>query len=295
MYRNITPSPQPCSSTNRSMSFFDRYIGIDYSGAETPTSGLKGLRAYMTDRASSPIEVPPEPSSRKYWTRRGIADWLINRLAEGLPTLVGIDHGFSFPLRYFEFHHLPLDWPAFLDDFHRHWPTDEDHIYVDFIREGLYGDGAARLGNPRWRRLTEIRTRAKSVFHFDVPGSVAKSTHAGIPWLRCMRQRLGPRIHFWPFDGWEIPAGHSAIAEVYPALWNRSFAYEGRDRDQHDAYCIAAWLSQIDGRGRLTAFLKPDLTSPERALAQLEGWILGTPGASREWPCKNRQGHEQHD
>jgi hypothetical protein len=33
--------------------------------------------------------------------------------------------------------------------------------------------------------LTEIRAgAAKSVFHFDVPGSVAKSTHAGLPWLR---------------------------------------------------------------------------------------------------------------
>ena len=34
----------------------------------------------------------------------------------------------------------------------------------------------------RWRRLTEERAGGtKSVFHFDVRGSVAKSTHAGIP------------------------------------------------------------------------------------------------------------------
>jgi hypothetical protein len=39
-------------------------------------------------------------------------------------------------------------------------------------------NGAARMGNSRWRRLTEERTGgAKSVFHFDVQGSVAKSTH----------------------------------------------------------------------------------------------------------------------
>jgi hypothetical protein len=36
-------------------------------------------------------------------------------------------------------------------------------------------------------------------------GSVAKSTHTGIPWLRFIRERLGSRVHFWPFDGWEIP------------------------------------------------------------------------------------------
>jgi hypothetical protein len=78
-----------------------------------------------------PVEVPPPPSPRKYWTRRGIAVWLTERLAEDVPTLVGIDHGFSFPLRYFEVHRLKPDWSAFLDDFQRHWPTDEN-IYVDF-------------------------------------------------------------------------------------------------------------------------------------------------------------------
>jgi hypothetical protein len=109
---------------------------------------------------------------------------MVERLSEGQPTLVGIDHGFSFPLQYFEQHGLPLDWSSFLDDFQRHWPTDED-IYVDFVRDGIIGNGAARSGVPRWRRVTELRARtAKSIFHFDVQGSVARPTHAGIAWLR---------------------------------------------------------------------------------------------------------------
>jgi hypothetical protein len=83
--------------------------------------------------------LPPPPSPRKYWTRRGIAEWLVEKLAEDVPTLVGIDHGFSFPLRYLEVHGLKLDWPTFLDDFQRHWPTDED-IYVDFVRDGPLRD-----------------------------------------------------------------------------------------------------------------------------------------------------------
>jgi hypothetical protein len=62
----------------------------------------------------------------------------------------------------------------------------------------------------------ESRTSsAKSVFNFDVKqGCVAFSTHAGIPWLRYIREQLGTRVHFWPFDGWDIPAGRSAIVEV---------------------------------------------------------------------------------
>ena len=47
-------------------------------------------------------------------------------------------------------------------------------------------------------------------------------------------------VHFWPFGGWDIPAGRSAIAEVYPALWSRDFPREGRTGDEHDAYSIAA-------------------------------------------------------
>ena len=254
---------------------FARYIGIDYSGAQTPTASLKGLRVYMADRSSPPLEVMPSPSPRKYWTRRDVAEWLVEELAQDLPTIVGIDHGFSFPLRYFEAYALKPDWPTFLDDFQHHWPTDED-IYVDFVREGAVGNGAARVGNARWRRLTEERAGgAKSVFHFDVQGSVAKSTHAGIPWLRFIRQRLGNRVHFWPFDGWDIPAGRSAVAEVYPALWSRSFARKDRTGDQHDAYSITAWLSRADQVGILGAFLRPALTPPERAVAQVEGWILG--------------------
>jgi hypothetical protein len=255
---------------------FGRYIGIDYSGAETPTSSLKGLRVYLADRVSPPFEVPPPPSPRKYWTRRGIAEWLVERLSEDQPTLVGIDHGFSFPLQYFKIHLLPLDWPAFLDDFQRHWPTDGDYIYVDFVRDGSVGNGAARTGNPRWRRLTEVRARAtKSVFHFDVHGSVAKSTHSGLPWLRYLRLKAGDRIHFWPFDGWAIPAGRSAVVEVYPSLWRHSFAPEGRSADQHDAYCVAAWMRRADLNGSLADYLDPPLTPANRAVAEIEGWILG--------------------
>ncbi len=63
--------------------------------------------------------------------------------------------------------------------------------------------GAARYC--RWRLTEERAENANSVFHFDVQVSLAKSTHAGIPWLRFIRQRLRQRVHFWSFDGYEIP------------------------------------------------------------------------------------------
>lgn len=254
---------------------FDRYVGIDYSGAETPTASLKGLRVYTAERTSPPGEVHPPAGPRKYWTRRGIAEWLATLLAEDRPTLVGIDHGFSVPLQYFKQHHLAGDWPTFLDDFRRHWPTDQDYVYVDFVRHGACGNGAARAGDPRWRRLTEKRAGAKSVFHFDVPGSVAKSTHAGLPWLRFLRERTAGHVHFWPFDGWTFPPGRSVVAEVYPALCKQSRAREALTGDQQDAYAAAAWLRQADLDGSLEAHLAPSLTAEERMFAEIEGWILG--------------------
>jgi hypothetical protein len=158
------------------------------------------------------------------------------------------------------------------------------------------GNGSARTGSSRWRRLTEERSgSAKSVFHFDVQGSVAKSTHAGIPWLRFIRQRLGERVHFWPFDGWDIPVGRSAVAEVYPRLWSRGFATEGRTGDQHDAYSIAVWLRQADHDGSLAAFLKPVLTPSERTVAHVEGWMLGVPGSIREPVLDHAARRAMHD
>jgi len=255
---------------------FRRHVGIDYSGAETAFSALAGLRVFAADGAAEASEVRPPSGPPRHWTRHMVAEWLVSIVLGGPPVAIGVDHGFSFPRAYFDRHGLAHDWPAFLDDFCRHWPTDEQAVYVDFVREGERGNGAARGGDARWRRVTEVRARAKSVFHFDVPGSVAKSTHAGLPWLRRLRRACGPRLHFWPFDGWEVPAGRSLIAEAYPSLWSRAHDREGRSADQHDAWSVATWLAAADLDDSLADALRaPGLTAEERRVAAFEGWILG--------------------
>ncbi len=260
------------------MPTFRRYVGIDYSGAKTPSDSLPGMRVFTAEGKVEAVEVAPPPSPRKYWTRREVAEWLVARLAEPAPTLVGIDHGFSFPLAYFKKHRLPHDWPAFLDDFQAHWPTDGDNMYVDFVRDGRWGAAASRAGSPRWKRVTEERARgAKSVFLFDIQGSVAKSTHSGLPWLRFIRQRLGSRVHFWPFDGWTPPPGRSVVAEVYPSLWRKGFARGQRTDDQHDAYVVAERLRQADEAGELSAWFAAPTEPEVKAAADIEGWILGVP------------------
>ncbi len=251
---------------------FQHYIGIDYSGAQTPESRLKALQDYKAARDGEPEKISTPKEGAKNWSRLEIAQYCHKALESGEPVIIGIDHGFSFPLGYMQRYGLS-SWDTFLQDFMRHWPTADPHIYVDFVR-----DDNPRTGDRSELRLCEQWTAtAKSVFLFDVQGSVAKSTHAGLPWLLWLRESpaLRGKVHFWPFDSFEVPEGKSVIAEVYPALYKRRFPREDRTSDEHDAWSVAAWLQEADRRGILEQYFAPPLTLPERKQAELEGWILG--------------------
>ncbi len=250
---------------------FSRYIGIDYSGAATPESRLKTLQVYRAGRSQAPQKVLPPQGSRQ-WSRRDIAAYCEHLLLSDAPVIIGIDHGFSFPSGYMQRYGL-ADWDAFLQDFVHHWPTAEPGVSVESVRSGN-----RRTGDASELRLCEQWTAtAKSVFLFDVQGAVAKSTHAGLPWIHALRQMdaLRSRVHFWPFDGFRVAAGKSVVAEAYPALYKRRYAKAGRNPDEQDAWSVAAWLREADRRGALEAYFNPPLTPTERKRAALEGWILG--------------------
>lgn len=132
------------------MSDFDLFLGVDYSGAQTPTSRLKNLQVYAAQPGGVPQkQFSPARSNNGQpcnWTRAEIARLLLEQARQGVRFLAGIDHGFSFPLSYFRRYGLG-SWPEFLAGFVRHWPTDEDHVYVDFVRRGvLHADGGPTPG-----------------------------------------------------------------------------------------------------------------------------------------------------
>jgi hypothetical protein len=269
---------------------FNRHLGVDYSGAGTAEAPQAGLRVFEAtafgrserapDCAADVTVLERRPGTgRRHWTRRGLAEWLIGDLsdADG-PVLVGIDHGFSFPEAYFAAHDVPREWHGFLADFCRHGPTDDPGTTVEDLRRSSTAGTARRGGDARWRRLAEIRSGpAKSAFHFDVPSSVAKSTHAGLPWIRAIGETVGwDRIHVWPFDGWIPQPGRHVLAEVYPARWNHAMRRDpDHTPDQHDAACVAAALAAEDHAGGLEMLFTPQLTPAEQAQAAYEGWILG--------------------
>jgi hypothetical protein len=93
-----------------------------------------------------------------------------------------------------------------------------------------------------------------------------------------LRRRFGARVHFWPFDGWAVPAGRSALVEVYPRLCRTRPCPAGLSGvwgDQHDALSVAEFLRDADRGGRLAGLLQPALSASDRAAASVEGWILG--------------------
>ena len=262
---------------------FRRYIGIDYSGAETSESRLAGLRAFDAGPQGEPCEqntTTGDGSLSKHmrwnWTRKELAHWLLNELRRPEPVIVGIDHGFSFPESCLNRYGLRT-WDDFLEDFCTHWPTDQDGVYVDDIREGK----PARTGRMNEFRVTDRRAKGtQSVFKFDGAGTVGKSTHTGIPWLRFLRghKDLDGRIHFWPFDGFEVPEDSSVVAEVWPTLFRRMYhCPEGRTKDQHDAYAVARWFQEMDSAAGLARFLRPVLSREHEMIVRREGWILGAP------------------
>lgn len=256
---------------------FDLHIGIDYSGRETATSRTPALQVYAALNAENARRIQSPASTEKTyknWCRKEIAEWLIEQARANIPFIAGIDHGFSFPLSYFKRYKLK-SWPRFLDDFCEHWPTDAEHTYVDFIRHPENGS-PDRTGSQKDFRLTEQWTSsAKSVFQFDVQGSVAKSTQAGLPWLCRIRNEVGDKIHVWPFDGWNVPHGKSVIAEVYPSIFRNRFPRDDRTTDQQDAYSVTRWLTEADEHGFLKQYFQPPLTEEQRRIAAMEGWILG--------------------
>lgn len=259
---------------------FHRYLGIDYSGAGTPESGQPGIRIYSALAGQEPGEILPENSHSRHWSRAVLAGWLAHILADGVPTLVGLDHGFSFPEAYFRKHGLGAGWREFLRDFVRHWPTAEPGGTVREVRKGLRGAATSRGGETRWRRVCEEACRAKSVFHFDVPGSVASSTHAGLPWLFFLATEL-PALHFWPFDGWTVTPGKSVLAEAYPSLCSGNYSRGTRTGDQHDAYSLCRWMEEKDRAGELPGLMVPNREFQADPVIGREGWILGVPFPER--------------
>lgn len=250
------------------MNSFDIYIGIDYSGAGLPTASLKNLQVYMAKNGLSTKKIYLNNPKNTNWSRKEVALWLVDRLQQNERCIVGIDHCFSFPCTFMKKHKIKT-WDAFLIAFWQKMKTTELSVKQALENHPLF------KGNKTDLRVCETWTSsAKPVFEFK-PMGVSHSSYAGVPWLKVIRDELSDRVHFWPFDGWDIRNKTHVIAEVYPSIFSKRYVRANRTRDEHDAYSVARWLEEKDKRGFLEQYFHPQLTAEELNTAKLEGWILG--------------------
>ena len=244
---------------------FQRFIGIDYSGAAEPDKVLPGLAVYEAEGKNV----------RKVggrWSRTSIAEYLIASCTQDAArTLVGIDHGFSFPDIYYKNRGLP-DWRSFIDDFVSRWPLlserrVDDALAADPPQEKQSGPESLRLCE-KWI------PGPSSVFKLIGQGSVGKSTFSGLAQLQRILQVRD--LHVWPFDGWQATEGRHVICEIYPSLFKRRYErLAGDSEHEWDASAVVRWMQDMQSREMLEAYFRPPLRPEEKALALREGWILG--------------------
>lgn len=255
------------------MPFFQRYIGIDYSGAAKPCKPISGLRVFVADEERAPEQERDNQARSGLWSRERLAGWLRDRLQEEIPTIVGIDHAFSYPREAVD-EAARENWEGFLEWFETRWPTRK------YTVRGCLGPHETTLEAHRETlRLTDrwAPTAMPLCSGWEGNGpNVFFSTRAGIPWLRWLRHQTVGGVHFWPFDGFEVRPGRSVIAEVYPRIFRRRYEKETNLLgDERDAWLVCRWLKDRDSKDRLGSYFLPPLDEPERQQARVEGWILG--------------------
>lgn len=252
---------------------FDRYIGVDYSGAGDPRTVNRNL-AVAWAKADREVELLP-----RKWTRENLYLYLVEALRSDQQLLViGLDHGLSYPSERLQELNLH-SWDEFLTWFGRNWKTARHSVeYGKRQQQPPYSSTLKRLVE------REFTPAAKSVVDLDrresLQGAVSYSTHAGLAWivrLRRLQRANVIRVHFWPFDGVVIPENHHVIVEAYPSLYRRRVTVDASwNEHERDAGAIAAWIRDRDRDGVLGRYLSlPTLTSEELQLSRLEGWIVG--------------------
>lgn len=288
---------------------FDRFIGIDWSGAKTTGGGIQVAECELGD--SAPRLVRPKKGT--HWKRPD----LLQRIADDYgdsSTLIGFDFSFAFPYvgedSYFPLADKQPTSPADL------WRLVEEacshnNVYYagSFCEAEPWRDhffrGKDDVGNkfrPRLRRVEEYCRAQKlgvpeSVYKLAGLKQVGKGSLSGMRFLLALKSRL-PNLSIWPFEKRSERAG--TVVEVFPRLFLAMAGYKNRKittkdelnkalktlgsapmpdvfclhakraGDQVDALITSAGLRRIHNREEL--WCPPEMKTEIR---RTEGWIFG--------------------
>ena len=225
---------------------FDKYIGIDWSGAEGECH--KNIQVAEANRGAREVKLVLPDDSRG-WSREAVKDYLFETANKGHRVLAGIDFAFAYPRNdgeaYFKGHDESPKTPQklwkLIDDvgkaegachlygkamcLSRHFGKYYNHTKWNKERKKTEGVKGKCYDSKR-RRYTEEMARkyhkiTPSVTFNCVGGKqVGTGSLAGMRFLHDLKneKNKNTKVAIWPFD---TPKEDTplTIVEIYPALY----------------------------------------------------------------------------
>lgn len=288
------------------MPHFDKFIGIDWSGAKGSKQGGLQIAVAGPDNDAPKLISPNEGN---LWGRDDVFLWLSETI-KSERALIGFDFAFGYP-----HHDLGCYFPGMNKD-----PThifglwelidktckEASNFYggsfykrkeLPFHKYFLSPYGKGELYFPR-KRITELFCKKVTAPHPTMkcigPANVGTGSLAGMRFLHKLKKSLDKEIEIWPF---EKKRGRSVAVEIFPRLYfkqsgtnpqnwqdqemiNNALKYFDskpiqqdwipKREDEPDALVSAAALRSLASNPAMWS--APDDYSSE---ANLEGWIFG--------------------
>lgn len=293
------------------MVLFDRYIAVDWSAKNEPTTKARaGADSIWLGDASRSNDGAVLAESTNPRTRHDAMSEITSRLGAALRdqqrVLMGFDFPFGYPVRAAEHIAGKADWKslwAWLFD----RVTDSDRNVsnrfqvASDINAAVANFGPLYWGHPQGhsytglaptrvglnysvvgeKRIVERRENAKSVWQLSGAGSVGGQAITGIARLERLLRESGLRdqVEIWPFETDFERKLHRpiVICEIYPSMFAVDPSVRPLDRAQVEA--VAHGFAELDQLGKLGEFLSSpkDLAPADRdTVLREEGWIVGS-------------------
>jgi precorrin-8X/cobalt-precorrin-8 methylmutase len=289
------------------MPLFERYIAVDWSGNNSPTSGKDSIwigEALRQGEAHT-LTQSVNPTTRNE-AIAVVEERLRDARAHGERVLVGFDFAFGYPKGAAHLISGQSSWRGLwqtLSQLISDGPDNKSNNYevADRLNAGFPTPGPRFWGRPAAlphvnlltnksganfdlvaeKRIVEgLAKGTKAIWQLHYNGAVGSQALLGIPRLEQLRQspRIGQEIAVWPFET-DFERRLSApivIAEIYPSLFEIDPAIHPRDRAQVEA--VASGFARFDVNGQLGELLAaPSHLTPEDrdTILREEGWIVG--------------------
>lgn len=289
------------------MPLFTRYIMVDWSAAATPKTG--GDSIWLLDYRRGRAPILHNPATRAAAVAM-LADWLAKSIEHKLPTLVGWDFPFGYPVNTVSrvCAGAGKPWQRVWQELTTLVKDDTDNRNNRFavasqLNQRLTNSPAPFWGCParqanstlsthkprpqpfaEWRHTDACLKKQhprwnQPVWKIAYTGSCGGQALTGIPavWRLVNTPPLCDHSLIWPFtSGLQVPHGQLIThCEIYPSI----FALPAKRHPVKDAaqlLATASGLRQQDDQGSLPRYFTPSISAAnKRASTDEEGWILG--------------------